>query len=176
MKIRKGFVSNSSSSSFLVSYKNFDDEVILSQRDYDTLRKGGFKLSKKTNVSDYRYIREDEDNPVSLEYDISCNQDDVVYFLLYHDISFMASCHYDDYMLFYEKGTDYVVWLENHGLQYERSHFQDNKHNVGHPFYEMFMKEIQEVKPYKKIKKSSWLNDRINIEDNPLMEKFKEQS
>ena len=65
MKIRQGFVSNSSSSSFVVKYKTYcwsgdvnkeyEPKLLLSNQQFERLQKFGFKLSRTKNPSFVEY-------------------------------------------------------------------------------------------------------------------------
>lgn len=135
MKIRTGFVSNSSSSSFVVRvheakhgkdgkfvcYKN-----ILTPTKEKKLRQFGFfktyaysphqvparadeqRLEEK-DVVDSKYEN------FNYGYDITCNQDDVTHFLLKNRIPFVSEQHYGHRHVFYD-GKDKVVEAVNFGV------------------------------------------------------------
>jgi len=133
MKIRNGFVSNSSSSSFIVKigYSIVDKimeerEPVASKEDIKKLEKYGFKKSNITSPFDkikkpYCEISEEEkyltgEKFVSMRYYVSCNQDEVICFLVKNNIPFKASCHYDNEYVSFKKDSDYIFEAENYGI------------------------------------------------------------
>jgi len=127
MKTRTGFVSNSSTSSFIVPYIDRYGEKIevhLSKGDVRDLKKFGFRDTIRINPFNYAYadyIEKFKRKALTsapchnLGYEVTCNQDDVIYFLLKNNISFTASCHYDHYLVKYEKGKKYFYEIDNLG-------------------------------------------------------------
>lgn len=126
MKIRTGLVSNSSSSSFVVRLKRSLDEngIQLSADEIEKLLAFGFKPAEFTFAST---VESSGFNEVELEsvgayclcYSVSCNQDEVVEFLVGENIPFEASCHYGQVSMFFARGAKTVLELENPGLVYE---------------------------------------------------------
>lgn len=110
MKTRLGFVSNSSSSSFVVSMKEPhvypEPKDQLTEEDMKKLREYGFEE-----------IKNDDSPPVEFQYEVSCNQDEVLEFLLKNKIPFEAECHYGHYQVFYDKKTDRVIEAWNYGCE-----------------------------------------------------------
>ena len=111
MKLRNGFVSNSSSSSFIVSMKEphtypVPKENLLSDDDMKKLREYGFNELKDENGITHEF-----------RYGVLCNEDDVIEFLLKNDMSFEAECHYGHYHVFYFKDKDLVVQAWNYGSE-----------------------------------------------------------
>jgi len=127
MKIRTCFVSNSSSSSFLV--KNFDlfsdKKQKLTKEQIKKLEDFGFVASKAwsvtevefSNTDNIKYNKGDKDfkYPPSYIYSITCNQDDVIEWLVYEKIPFQALCHYGDYVCIFD--GEKVYRIENYGLE-----------------------------------------------------------
>lgn len=110
MKIRYGFVSNSSSSSFVVTYRKPRDWLEklppqLSIEDEEKLLERGF-----------RRIGDDKET-ISYKYDVLCNESDVMEFLLREKIPFEAECHYGHYHVFYNREKDEVIWAWNYGCE-----------------------------------------------------------
>jgi ethanolamine utilization protein EutQ (cupin superfamily) len=122
MKIRNGFVSNSSSSSFLVEHIGFlKKSKKLNKNTINKLVKFGFKETGATIPSDFIY---DKDGPIVIEgkteilnygMNVICNQDDVVEFLVKNNISFIASIHYDHITYIFNKNDEYIMAYNNAG-------------------------------------------------------------
>ena len=121
MKIRNGFISNSSSSSFLVKREKrrwvpypgeestgrvkevFD--IILSPEQEMALENFGF-----TKEKDWCY----EDH-IEYTYEISCNQDCIAKFLVKNKIPFTASVHYGHENWFWDGKHEHIICFINHG-------------------------------------------------------------
>ena len=149
MKIRNGFVSNSSSSSFVVIRKNHDKDntLLLTPKEEKFLLDYGFKkvdcfyadqvttemywdrkpqpksylkMLKKMKIK----IPKKTTNPYfNYGYDITCNQDDVIYTLIKANISFEANCHYGHQTVIYKKNSKYFITVENFGVQAAQSNW-----------------------------------------------------
>jgi len=145
MKIRNGFVSNSSSSSFIVSVKHFKtDKMILSFEDQEKLLDFGFKFTDCLSINHYCYEedKESEEN-YALGISMNCNQDEVISFLLKNNIPFCASIHYNHRMMFYQKDEEHVLVLNNFGVEYATYHFGNNEHE-NKDLLMIMHKELQE--------------------------------
>lgn len=121
-KIRYGFVSNSSSSSFIVKHKMTFDDTILSDEDVKKIKDYGFYETyayypdQVENNSDA--IIANKDKNYNYGYYVTCNEDEPLEFLLNNNISFQADCHYGQYTLIYNKDQDYVTVCVNLGHLY----------------------------------------------------------
>ena len=52
--------------------------------------------------------------------DVTCNQDEVIYFLLKHKIPFTANCHYGHYSVIYKPSVSNIVYtIQNYGALIE---------------------------------------------------------
>lgn len=147
MKIRNGFVSNSSSASFIVQAyaTNLDDKLepnkcLISKEQLKILKKLGFrytnigsperiefnserwlKLSRKHRIPTKEITFMDKTLIVTNhEYMcayISCNQHDIICPLVKHKIPFHALSHYGHESIFYD-GEDKLITIPNYGIEY----------------------------------------------------------
>jgi len=98
MKTRNGFVSNSSSSSFIIINEGaFSPEIVNLLSDF------GFE--SKCEIKEYE----------EWTLDVTCNQEDVIEFLIKNKISFEASVHYDHEIMMYNGITDELRIAQNFG-------------------------------------------------------------
>jgi len=162
MKIRNGFVSNSSSSSFLVKCHEWypKSTVLLTKKEEELLQKFGFKkvsCSFADQVACELYhdfkpkIRKEHDN---YGYDVSCNQDEVIFFLLKHNIPFEASIHYNHSNIVYVRDSKHFLELQNYGEQAAMA-------DLGKNYKELF-KEAKwwDRTPIKKVLVKRWLKQQ----------------
>ena len=135
MKIRNSLVSNSSSSSFVVMFKDDilnpkKEKISLTKKQIKILENEGFKLSHLIHPShvdhagiDDMWIKNKKEllEAYSASYvkSISCNQDDVIYTLVKNKIPFTASVHYGHETYVYPKGSKYIYMFYNRGLEVE---------------------------------------------------------
>lgn len=134
MKTRNGFVSNSSSSSFVVMRKDYlDNTTYLSKEDEKKLRKFGFKKVSCCYADQVEFNLFDQEmgNEVSKEYQygyfVSCNQDNVIWFLLKNNITFEGFCNYGHYHVFYQKDSKHFVIIPNYGQQATMTNWRSDK-------------------------------------------------
>lgn len=110
MKSRHGFVSNSSSSSFVVErvgdlWKK-TPKILLTEDQENLLEEFGFNCDTKN----------DEEFPYRVwKYDIICNQDDAIAFLVENKITFQATIHYGHYTYIYSPENDKLFIFTNYG-------------------------------------------------------------
>lgn len=90
-----------------------------------------------------------DDDFFNYGYSVTCNQDEVIYFLLKNNISFEANCHYGDYNVVYRKNEKDFLILQNYGIQAR----------MGDNYKEMLERTgwVQE-KAIEKVNVKKWLN------------------
>ena len=169
MKIRYSLVSNSSSSNFIVWYKdslfNKPDKILLTKDQIKLLKKNHFQLSTCTHPSnldesDFLYKGEVRNKSrrkyTSLSYalSISCNQDDIISFLVKNNISFIASIHYGHETCVYHKNSKYIYFFTNFGDEVETYHQDDNLDEVINKW------KKQEALPSRKILVTSYIREQ----------------
>lgn len=128
MKIRKGYVSNSSTASFVVEVRDCfksKGKLLISKDKINQLVGYGFKWmdgfvqnivfmpgNVKKSFADFK----DKEN-VNLYFDVVCNEDEVYEFLFKNHIPFIASIHYDHELWVYGGGNYYEIF-SNYAAQY----------------------------------------------------------
>lgn len=125
LKTRQGFVSNSSSSSFIVlnttAYFN-PTKGELTEEQLNAIKKhGAFKETSSIFLNGSPFYVEETDKVVNYYTSVTCNQDEVIYFLLENDIPFVASVHYDDETWRYYKGSDSIYVTKNEKIEGQRT-------------------------------------------------------
>ena len=160
MKIRKGFVSNSSTANFIVRiknddwYKKLEAEFLVDKEDIPKLEEYGFKMTNLTNPfekGDGSNVPESPDNYVSMKLFVVCNDEEVIEFLVKNNIPFKASVHYNQKYVSYQKDSDHIFEATNYGTIF-------NMYGEGHyrHFTKKDMKDL-DFKPYRKIPKKEYL-------------------
>ncbi len=131
MKIRTGFVSNSSVSSFIVKIRDesilSDPEnwpLLLSDEKVDSLITHGYRPTDIVSpgtltelfLRDNNLVFEQQDYPLGMGMTVVCNQDEEILFLLENNIPFKASVYYGTETVIYEAGSNRVAFLTNPGM------------------------------------------------------------
>jgi len=122
MKIRTGFVSNSSTSSFLVVVKELSADLI------SKLRQRGYKYTNKNfhqGYSSYEPLKDESDNGKFLRGKIPLNQDEEIYYLIKNNIPFSAEIEYGrEHIRFV---NDKIYSGHNYGKEYLSTNTFDDK-------------------------------------------------
>ena len=153
MKVRNGYVSNSSSSSFVVKVRDFslkkNNKILISKKDIEKLTEFGFEwmggyegnilFCPEKVVKSMNEFNENEQ--INLYMDCTCNEDEIYEFLFKNKIPFIASIHYDHELWVYN-GGDYYEIFQNYAMQYLMQS-ESTK--------DWFIKQTLESKPYQKI-------------------------
>jgi hypothetical protein len=136
MKVRPGFVSNSSSSSFVVMrskdvwVNEKEKEKILTREHEKLLKKNGFSLQLcyfPHQVDTGRKLSAKEIKNADWGKSVVCNQDCEIEFLLKNRINFVADIHYEHYTMIYDGNSDVLLIAQNYGKQAQMC--GDNKTN-----------------------------------------------
>lgn len=123
MKIREGFVSNSSTSSFIVLYdfKIGNSKLTgprLTREQVTRLRNIGFFFTSSgdpVRLPEPKSLEEFESyENVFLRYDVTCNQEEVILDLLENKIPFIASTHYDQEVISWDGKSEHFIERPNH--------------------------------------------------------------
>jgi len=135
MKTRTSFVSNSSSSSFVVVVK---DPLYREPHPSITPEKVELLLSEGWIPSNSPYPMKIEWNGIEapdgkhkedylyLAYCVICNEDEIIEFLLKNEIPFIATTHYGHQVVDYDPITDTIVEFQNYGAVFETYRRIDN--------------------------------------------------
>lgn len=133
MKLRNGFVSNSSTASFLVETSSMCGRPAPTKSQVKKLLEYGFK---KSTAYYPEQIRWDEKVPAkekfyNYAYEVICNEDETLKWLVKNKIPFRAECHYGQYNVIYNKDAKVVISLRNNGKCYLMSYSKDQLETPG---------------------------------------------
>jgi len=142
MKTRNGFVSNSSSASFVVPLEvvthhgnnKTTRKTLLSPEEIELLitygfwkscnrdpfshSEWGYNCNKCEGNTNKELCSSDVFRDMYLRYDISCNEGEPIQFLLEHNIPFYAGMDYEGQLMVYKRGMTKVLILQNEGIRY----------------------------------------------------------
>lgn len=169
MKNRFGYVSNSSSSSFIVLLVDTDGNATNVTKEQEQMLFGyGFRYVKneywKNALTDGAELVDNKDeikekNQVAMYYYISCNEDEVEDFLFENHIPFFESEHYNMKLNHYDGVHDYYDTVLNEGTMILTYCFDGNE-----SYDRMLMREACKRKPFSRIR----ISDGADITDSLL--------
>ena len=143
MKVRNGFVSNSSSSSFVVKLKedwvdarvknHTTPETLLTPEQVSVLESMQFQYCAHTYASRVEQLNRDDEcleaqdktTAPMMALSICCNQDEFIEALVRNEIPFTAACHYGHETVVWRAGDEFVYVLHNAGVAYETYQMQE---------------------------------------------------
>ena len=172
MKIRQGFVSNSSTASFIIQIKEdnlFPEEIkyfLASKEDISNLIGAGFSFAENISLSPISFNPKNSSNKrteksTCLTHFVSCNEDEIISFLVKNNIPFKASCHYDHYYVSYKRDSNYILFARNFGIEIDT--YGEDKIELTNKL--MGNIGIKKVKPFEKVDKKEWLEDNKCLEE-----------
>ena len=161
MKIRSGFVSNSSSSSFVVQIKKtlFDSikedkgiytNIIADEESIPILKEYGFSYSMTRSPFDRPEVEDNEDLMCYMHYNVTCNQEEVIEFLVKNNVPFKASCHYGHYFVMFKKDDDQILEAYNFGKEMDMYGFSGESYD-----WESICRQPKVIKRYV----GDWIED-----------------
>jgi hypothetical protein len=123
MKNRDGFVSNSSTASFIIEcMKDFprDGKKLITDKEIKKLEDYGFWKSwvaypEQIDYSEYKTNPLQGDDFYTYAYVVTCNELDTIGWLVENNIPFTADCHYGQYSIIFERDSIYVNVFKNLG-------------------------------------------------------------
>jgi len=185
MKIRAGFVSNSSTASFIVKtrldsidmmLKDLDGQdagiFALPQEKIDLLKEYGFvpitdndpfRKEMNTCMGDYNVQPDTEDDTI-LGFWIICNHLEVMELLVANNIPFKSAAHYSHHLYSYELDDDYIYVLNNFGIEY-----MNNPKDLEERMNDPQTREWMDFSPMHKIKKEDFLKGYDEESSRKLM-------
>jgi hypothetical protein len=193
MKIRNGFVSNSSTSSFIVKLwqsplSSKSEKRVLSEEKEKLLFNYGFRYTFASaehiemNIYDHSWeheepkwaeksawredAKEEEVEAPQMGYFVVCNEDWVYRFLIDNQIPFESVNHYGHYALWWDGEADFVVRACNFGTAYRFDVWRDGKFTDG---FEQLLEGKSSYgdlsKPFEKIPLTYWTEDEMLAEE-----------
>jgi len=121
MKSRQGFISNSSSSSFVVQIRILrSSDPLLSEEEINLLLSNGFQWSSVYDPAQVEFSPEGSwvsGTPTNaLAVQVICNEDDVIELLVANNIPFTGLTHYGHNSVYFKRDGD-IYYVSNKGLE-----------------------------------------------------------
>lgn len=164
MKTRHGYVSNSSSSSFVVILRDEMNNKTSITGDQENLLYGyGFRYASgdwRRVLIDGAELHDAKDGlpdslPLCMYYDVVCNEDEPESFLFENKIPFVASEHYDMKTVNYDGVHDYYDVYTNAGTGFLMYGLRDGEGN------DIMIRQLAKSRPFCRIR----LSDDKDITD-----------
>lgn len=129
MRVRNGFVSNSSSSSFIIEVKDWDDNFLITQDKIDLLLSEDFNWVETNSPNILETSGKNKKKKIPEKYKfhlgkcVICNQDDEIDFLIKNKIPFKGCCHYGHETVIFDGKKLYTIKnpglvAETYGIKY----------------------------------------------------------
>ena len=98
---------------------NRDAKGLLSRSEILKLERKGFIRTTESYPDRFKFDEKTDDRYYNYGYYVNVNEFEIIEWLIKNNISFIASCHYDQYTVGYTKNSKFVTVLVNAGQLYQ---------------------------------------------------------